>query len=61
MALILVIHNDGTGTEDSANYDWHAYVNRREIASGYAFGHNRADSWDTLVRLVVDSVPKREP
>lgn len=50
MALIIVFHNDGTGTETSANYNVGVFINKRQIAKDRIEGHNRADGWERLVR-----------
>lgn len=47
--LTINIHNDGSGTEDSSNYDFSVLVNGKEIDRGRVTGHNRADDWRTLV------------
>jgi len=47
--LTINIHNDGSGTEDSAHYDFSVLVNGKEIDCGRVTGHNRADDWRTLV------------
>lgn len=47
--LTINIHNDGSGTEDSANYDFTVLVNSREINRGRVIGHNRTDDWKALV------------
>ncbi len=47
--LTIHIHNDGTGSDDSANYDFSVLVNGREIDSGRITGHNRKDDWKTLL------------
>jgi hypothetical protein len=52
MSLIIVITNDATGTEDSANYDWRVQVNREVIARGRVEGHDRAHGWRPLLRRV---------
>lgn len=45
----LYIHNDSTGTDESANYEWKVSVNYREIASGTFKGHDRKGGWEELV------------
>jgi len=47
--LTINIHNDGSGTEDSAHYDFLVLVNDKEIDRGRVTGHNRSDDWRTLV------------
>lgn len=51
--LTINIHNDGSGAEDSANYDFTVLVNGKEIDRGRVTGHNRVEDWKTLmVRLL---------
>lgn len=49
MSLIVVIHNDGTGSDDAANYDFQVYVNETKIAEGEIFRHDRKDGWIRLL------------
>ena len=56
MSLILIIHNDGTGTDEAANYDVEVRVNHHVIGVTRVTGHRRRDSWDVLVQKVVDTV-----
>lgn len=51
--LIIHIINDGTGTDDAANYSYGVWINHEKIASGHVKGHNRADGWRALVRELV--------
>ena len=53
MSLILIFHNDGTGTDDSANYNVSIKVNSKEISSRRIEGHRRSDGWEELVRKIV--------
>ena len=46
--LVITLRNDGTGTDESANYDYEVSVNWRPIADGRIEGHNRADGWRVL-------------
>jgi hypothetical protein len=55
--LQLTILNDGTGTDESANYTFHVGVTQvlpngtigdETIAEGTVTGHNRADGWRVL-------------
>ena len=57
--LIIKIHNDGTGTDESANYNYSVFVNNRTIAHGRIEGHNRCDEWEELVaRLLSNNTEK---
>jgi hypothetical protein len=51
--LTIIIHNDGTGTNESANYDYQVKINSELIASGEIVGHNRDDGWENLVEMVL--------
>lgn len=48
--LIVLVHNDGTGTEESANYDYEVRINHDVIAHGRIPDHNRKDGWQALLR-----------
>ena len=52
--LIVLVHNDGTGTNDSANYQYEVRVNQTTIFLGHLEGHNRDDGWSTLLREIAD-------
>lgn len=54
MSLLLVIHNDGSGADDAANYNVTVFVNRTPIDVVRVEGHNRKDHWTTLVQRVVN-------
>lgn len=53
--LIIRLHNDGTGSDESANYNAEVRVNLDTIWLGRVEGHNRADGWPTLLRLLADA------
>jgi hypothetical protein len=57
--LIITFHNDGSGTEEIANYDVKVFVNRQEIAKVRINGHRRADGWEELVRQFVGILDER--
>jgi len=52
--LIIKIHNDSTGSNESANYNYNVLVNTSLIASGRILEHNRADGWVELVKRIVE-------
>ena len=58
--ITIQIQNDGTGTDESANYDWRVGINFHLIARGRVEGFNRADGWRELLRLV-SYAPNIEP
>lgn len=55
MSLILIIHNDGTGTETWGNYNITVAVNNRIIDHVRVEDHDRRDPWHVLVQKVVDA------
>lgn len=56
-----MFHNDGTGTEEDANYEVQVLVNRRLIATSRIEGHNRGDGWVTLVeKLLMANINSEE-
>jgi hypothetical protein len=50
--LIVYIHNDGTGTNNSANYTYQVCVNDVVIETGEVKGHDRDKGWRKLVEEV---------
>jgi hypothetical protein len=55
--LIIKIHNDGTGTNESANYTYGVFVNDRRIFRGRIIEHNRNHGWISLLcQLVVNAL-----
>jgi len=56
--LTINIRNDGTGTDDAANYAYTVMVNREVIASGEVKDHKRLDGWRALVRQVLRETNK---
>lgn len=54
MSLIIVFHNDGTGTDDVGNYNVTVYVNQRVIDITRVEGHERKDNWRKLVRKLTE-------
>lgn len=50
MALIIVFHNDSTGTDNVGNYNVSVYVNQRLIDTARVEGHERKDGWRELVK-----------
>lgn len=58
--LTINIVNDGTGTDSAANYKYTVAVNDMVIEQGRVTGHDRADNWRKLVKLVTvasDGIP----
>jgi len=60
--LIIKIHNDSTGSNKLANYNYGVYINARRIANGVIKGHNRSDGWQKLVHRLIeyDSIKNKE-
>lgn len=58
--LTINIVNDQTGTDSAANYKYTVAVNDMVIEQGRVTGHDRADNWRKLVKLVTvvgDGIP----
>ncbi len=55
--LIVLIHNDGTGTEEIANYDYEVRINHEVIERGCINDHHRKDGWRPLIREIADHQP----
>lgn len=47
--LIVLVHNDGTGTDASANYTYEVRVNSEVVEKGRITGHDRSDGWPALL------------
>lgn len=47
--LTIKIHNDGTGTNESANYTYRVYVNTTLIDHGIIKKHDRKKGWKKLL------------
>ncbi len=52
--LIIAFHNDGTGNNRIANYDYTVYVNTSIIDSGRIEKHDRTCGWEGLLRDLLD-------
>ena len=52
--LIILIHNEGTGTDESANYTYEVRVNELTIARGEILGHNRWNGWKNLLQMLLE-------
>lgn len=51
--LIIKIQNDGTGTNESANYRFQVMVNDSVIESGAIRNHDRREGWQKLVGMLL--------
>ncbi len=58
--LIVLVHNDGTGTEEIANYDYEVRINSEVIERGHIQDHHRKDGWQALIREISDRHPHRQ-
>jgi hypothetical protein len=58
--LTVRLHNDGTGSNASANYDATVRVNDKLIWQGRVEGHDRDSGWPTLLRQLADAAEKAE-
>lgn len=59
--LIVLVHNDGTGTTECANYNYEVKVTEtstrlKRIAVGWVEGHEREQGWRGLLRRIVDDM-----
>ncbi len=53
MAFILIVVNDGTGSQESSNYNYEARINERVLMRGKLRGFNRNRPWWCLVAQIV--------
>jgi hypothetical protein len=53
--LTVKIQNDGTGTNEDANYNYKVFVNDKEISHGRVCHHNRDNGWAELVKAVAEN------
>ena len=56
--LIVLVHNNGTGTQETANYDYEVRINHEVIEHGRILDHNRNDGWRALIREIADRHPE---
>jgi hypothetical protein len=54
VGLYIILHNDGTGINGDANYDYIVQINQLVIARGRVEHHNRDAGWEALIRRVAD-------
>jgi hypothetical protein len=57
--LIVLVHNDGTGTKEIANYDYEVRINHDVIARGRVLDHTRKDGWQALLREIAYRHPSQ--
>ena len=58
--LIIRIHNDGTGTNESANYTYEVRVNHTVLVRGKIKRHNRNHGWRVLLQCLLDATKPSE-
>lgn len=58
MSLIIVIQNDQTGDDESANYQYKVLVNEHLIDMGTVIGHRVRNHWTVLVGLLLKQYSK---
>lgn len=57
MSLIVVLTNDGTGRDESANYRWAVYVNASRLFTGRLTDHDRKTGlWALLAQLAAEQL-----
>ncbi len=54
MSLIIVFHNDSTGTSNKGNYNVTTYINKRSIWTGRIEAHDRREGWEKLVKMLAE-------
>lgn len=54
------IINDTTGTDEIGNYAFWVLVNNSLIDEGEIKGHNREDSWQKLLKLLIEQNPEKD-
>jgi hypothetical protein len=52
--LLILVHNDGTGSEETGNYDYEVRINNEVIERGRIQGHNRKDGWRALIKEIAN-------
>ena len=52
--LIILFRNDGTGDQETGNYEVTVRVNQFELERTRVEGHRRADGWRELVRMLLE-------
>jgi len=58
--LIITVHNESTGTNDSANYTYVVSVNRDVICAGEVLDFNRDMGWEALIDQVLRDARRRK-
>jgi hypothetical protein len=53
--LIVLAHNDGTGSNESANYNVEVRINEGTIWKGRIEGHDRSEGWTTLLYRIANA------
>lgn len=56
--LIVLIHNDDTGTPITGNYDYTVRINADVIATGHIDGHDRRDGAAKLISMVAEDMAR---
>lgn len=54
--LIVLIHNDDTGTAITGNYDYTVRINEDVIATGHIDGHDRREGAAELIKMVAEDM-----
>lgn len=58
--LIVLVQNDGTGTNKNANYKYTIKINEKIIETGTIKGHNREHGWQSLIIKLAEESMDRE-
>lgn len=59
--LIVLAHNDGTGTNEAANYNVEVRVNERIIWKGSIRKHDRRQGWPKLLKQIARKGETKQP
>lgn len=59
--LIVMIHNDDTGTPITGNYDYTVRINDYVIATGHIDGHDRREGAAKLIGMVAEDMSGEPP
>ena len=54
--LQILIHNDGTGTEEFGNYDYKILINKTVMDSGRIEYYKRKNGWKELICILAEEL-----
>ena len=59
--MIITLRNCENIVDDFCNYEYSIYMNKKKIATGKVFNHNRKNGWQGLVKKLAASVKNAIP